>query len=287
MTLSSPPSSPRSRRPMRRPSPSPLRLVTITESPEYEERVGLNLGAESPGSILKPAVEDHEDVGTGVESKSGLEDEWRKSGIAVHTDVPMRSRSWRSASFSEKRKSQRRPVVKDLFDDMDCGICFEMAVSPCRMVCCGNVFCLNHISDWLYGSSSDGRCPSCKERCSLVQEISSTHPADGKCIDHVKKSSSTQERSVILLLLQPSESKSKCPPVPSLPIITRNSGSRTDDSQKPVAIRTDADSPPPDSHVLGSCRFHLNSTLMVLVGRMLGRVLSVVGLTLFLFVLLT
>jgi len=274
---------------IRRPSPSPLRLGSITESPEHEERVNLNLGAESPGSILKPAIEDHDDNGSGAESKDVLEDEWRKAGIAVHTDVPMRSRSWRSASFSEKRRLHWRSLMKDtVSDDRDCGICFEAAVAPCRMVCCGNVFCLNHISDWLYGSSSDGRCPSCKKFCSFVRENTSTHPTDGKRIDYVQAYSSQPERPVIFLLLQSSEHKSPSPLTqPDHHDIPSNSGSRTELQKPPAAAITTTAGLPHDLHFLGPCRFHLNSTLVVLVGRMIGRVLSVVGLTLVLFVLLT
>ena len=89
---------------MRRPQLSPLRLVSIRED------VDLNLGDESPESILKPAVD----------SDGDTHDEWRKSGIAVHTDVPMRKRTWRSASFSE-RKKRGRVLARELVD-RDCGI---------------------------------------------------------------------------------------------------------------------------------------------------------------------
>jgi len=255
--------------------PSPLRLDSITESPEYEERI--DLGAESPASILKPAIEDHDE-------KNGSGDAWRRAGIAMHTDVPMRRRSWRSASFSEKRKLYGRSLITDpVVVDRDCGICFEVAVVPCRMICCGDVFCLNHISDWLYGSSSDGRCPSCKQLCSFVQDVPSTHPVDAKRKDYTQPCVSKPER-FILLLLQPSDTKPSPSPT-SCDSIHPNSGSKTE-AKPPAPIRT-PHGPPRDPALLGPCRFHLNSRLMVLVGRMVGRVLSVVGLTLVLFVLLT
>jgi len=264
-----------------------IKFGSITESPECDERVHINLGAESPASILKLAIDDRDD--DGAEPKKESEDEWGKSGIAVHTDVPMRRRSWRSSSFSEKRKLYGKAVVKDAaVVDRDCGICFEVAITPCRMVCCGNVFCLNHISDWLYGSSSDGRCPSCKEMCTFVQEVPATHPTDGKHIDYGQSCSSEPGRSVILLLLQPSEGKSSSSPLASSDSVSpSNSGSRAGlQKPPPVAIRPAVD-PSRDAYFLGPCRFHLNSSLVVLVGRMVGRVLSVVGLTLILFVLLT
>jgi hypothetical protein len=104
---------------MRRPFPLPLRLGSIIESPECEERIDINLGAESPASILKPAIEDCDDT----EPKAGSGDAWRRAGIAVHTDVPTRRRSWRSASFSEKRKLYERTLLKDSgYVDRDCGI---------------------------------------------------------------------------------------------------------------------------------------------------------------------
>ncbi|TFK34157.1 hypothetical protein BDQ12DRAFT_375422 [Crucibulum laeve] len=44
---------------------------------------------------------------------------------------------------------------------------FEYAVSPCRTLCCGKMFCKEHIADWLHGPSSDGRCPACEKPCSV------------------------------------------------------------------------------------------------------------------------
>jgi hypothetical protein len=175
---------------------------------------------------------------------------------------------------------------------------FEVAVAPCRVVCCGSIFCMNHISDvsvlapfscstdlflrqWLYGSSSDGRCPSCKEFCSFVQEMPPTRPVD---TTHVQACPLKPER-YILLLLQPSESKFPSSPIASSDAITRSNSLNS--LKPPAAPITMANTDwSRDSYIL-PCRFHLNSTLVVLVGRMVGRVLSVVGLTLVLFVLLT
>jgi hypothetical protein len=96
---------------MRRPQLSPLRLGSIREAPEHERY--LNLGAESPESILQTALDSDSD-------NHASADEWGKSGIAVHTDVPMRKRTWRSASFSERRK-RGRMLVREIVD-RDCGI---------------------------------------------------------------------------------------------------------------------------------------------------------------------
>ncbi|KAL0961163.1 hypothetical protein HGRIS_006135 [Hohenbuehelia grisea] len=127
--------------------------------PEYDSEVDVNLGAESPASIL------HADVA------ADADDQWAKSGIAVHTNVP--TRRWRSNSFNQRKRELQRESV-----DRDCGICFEIAVVPCRTQCCGKLFCLEHLSEWLHGSSSDGRCPSCKRRCALgINTISLASPS--------------------------------------------------------------------------------------------------------------
>ncbi|KAJ7247402.1 hypothetical protein B0H12DRAFT_743011 [Mycena haematopus] len=46
--------------------------------------------------------------------------------------------------------------------ERECGICFELAVSPVRTRCCAHLFCAEHIAAWLHGPASDGRCPACR-----------------------------------------------------------------------------------------------------------------------------
>ncbi|ESK93388.1 hypothetical protein Moror_1799 [Moniliophthora roreri MCA 2997] len=123
----------------------------------------LNLGIESSDSILEEVI-----------NTEYTSDEWIRSGLAVHTNVPARPRTWRSNSFGEK--TQRRPVIIDEVEDTDCGICFMNSVSPYRMKCCGKFFCYEHVHDWLNGPASDGRCPECCAPCSLEIDspISST-----------------------------------------------------------------------------------------------------------------
>lgn len=84
----------------------PLQLDSIEEHPEYDLD-DLNLGAESPGSVLHVLADE-----------SAVDDQWAKSGIAVHTSVPTRDRTWRSSSFSKK---SRRTLKKESVD-RDCGI---------------------------------------------------------------------------------------------------------------------------------------------------------------------
>ncbi|KAF8891580.1 hypothetical protein CPB84DRAFT_1784021 [Gymnopilus junonius] len=67
---------------------------------------------------------------------------------------------------------------------------FEYAVVPCRTLCCGKIFCTEHLADvrpvthitslsslfnanantspqWLHGPNAEGRCPNCENACSL------------------------------------------------------------------------------------------------------------------------
>jgi hypothetical protein len=251
-----------SSRPRRRPSLSPLRLGSITEIPELDAPVDLNLGAESPGSILKPALTPNCD--TSLVPK----DDWARSGIAVHTDVPMRKRTWRSASFSEKRKNMKRREVSSVVD-RDCGICFEDAVRPCKMICCGKLFCLEHISDWLYGSSSDGCCPACKTPCSLVTGDLCRSPRPSP----TEKGPGTSNRPFMLLLLD----SPRLPKIQPAPPPTPRTPSTCFDETLGKTITFDVPCIGPF--------FYSSNTLIVLLSRMIGRILSIIGLTLFLLVL--
>ncbi|KAF8914612.1 hypothetical protein CPB85DRAFT_1297437 [Mucidula mucida] len=136
----------------KRPSFSGKRLDNIEEErSEYH----VNLGSESPRSIM------NEDI---IAEETSL---MARSGIAANTEIPPRTRLWRSSSFTNKMP--KRSSSKD-WVDRDCGICFEMAVVPCRTLCCGKLFCLEHLAEWLHGSSSDGLCPSCKTPCTLEKD---------------------------------------------------------------------------------------------------------------------
>jgi len=57
-----------------------------------------------------------------------------------------------------------------------CGICFETAVKPNKSRCCGQLFCFQHLSDWLSATGSDGRCPTCRVPLSLETDTISLHP---------------------------------------------------------------------------------------------------------------
>jgi len=57
-----------------------------------------------------------------------------------------------------------------------CGICFESAVKPNKSRCCGQLFCFQHLSDWLSATGSDGRCPTCRVPLTLETDTISLHP---------------------------------------------------------------------------------------------------------------
>ncbi|KDR83217.1 hypothetical protein GALMADRAFT_239059 [Galerina marginata CBS 339.88] len=114
----------------------------------------LNLGAESTGACTPNLVEN-----------SAFVEEWAAAGIAVPRG-PTRRPSWRSLSSMGKDRERSNNSKKDAVD-RDCGICFEYAVVPCRTLCCGKIFCTEHIADWLHGPNAEGRCPNCENACSL------------------------------------------------------------------------------------------------------------------------
>jgi len=57
-----------------------------------------------------------------------------------------------------------------------CGICFESAMKPNKSRCCGQLFCFQHLSDWLSAAGSDGRCPTCRVPLSIETDTISLHP---------------------------------------------------------------------------------------------------------------
>ncbi|KAF9525862.1 hypothetical protein CPB83DRAFT_896615 [Crepidotus variabilis] len=146
-----PPSLPRRKSNTNR--PAPLRLRSIDEESgmsEYDVGV-LNLGTESPRSNST----------TSLVQNTAFVKQWAEAGIEV-PKVPARQSLWRSASFGKGPRGLKKEL-----DDRDCGICFEYAVVPCRTLCCGKIFCTEHLADWLHGPNAEGRCPNCENACSL------------------------------------------------------------------------------------------------------------------------
>lgn len=141
----------------RRPCLSPLRLGSIEEEISDNNHPHLNLGAESPWLTSGVATPISESTG------GNIDDEWSKLRSALQRHIPVRTRSWRSNSFSKRAK----------LTDADCGIwyvyhrstamltmvtsnpeySFEASVRPCQTACCGKVFCQEHITDVSLASS--------------------------------------------------------------------------------------------------------------------------------------
>ncbi|TFK52679.1 hypothetical protein OE88DRAFT_1436698 [Heliocybe sulcata] len=174
----------------RRPPLAPLRLGSISE----EEAPGvLNLGAETPSSILEPSS-----------AAVGLSpDEWSRAGIAANTNIPARRRSWRSLSWLQE--PHRRKFVRTQVEG-DCGICFEYAIFPVRVKCCLQLFCFAHLSDWLGSEQSDGLCPACRSPCSISRDTislisaGSQHTADEEAPSSAQNYCRGPGRKVAILL---------------------------------------------------------------------------------------
>ncbi|KAJ3923907.1 hypothetical protein F5877DRAFT_73844 [Lentinula edodes] len=132
------------------------RLSSITGNPDAD--CDIDLGADRPLSNLHSSVNDAQKTGDEL-------DIWTMSGTTLTTDLPARPREWRSKSYDQKLHGH--PDMKKEIADRDCGICFETARAASRTPCCGSLFCLEHISEWLIGPSSDGKCPSCGTPCAM------------------------------------------------------------------------------------------------------------------------
>ncbi|KAI0051421.1 hypothetical protein FA95DRAFT_272845 [Auriscalpium vulgare] len=82
-----------------------------------------------------------------------------------------RRRSWKPQSWNGKSGISMGKGMKDV-----CGICFESSVKPNKTRCCGQMFCFQHLSDWLSATGSDGRCPTCRVPLSLETDTIFLHP---------------------------------------------------------------------------------------------------------------
>jgi len=113
--------------------------------------------------------------------------------------IPARRRSFRRASPVSTNRLSKYAV------DRDCGICFEYAVVPCRTLCCGKIFCTEHLADWLHGPEAEGRCPNCENACSLAGgTLSLASPTE--------LSSSKAKRNNLALATHSSSSSTPVPP---------------------------------------------------------------------------
>ncbi|KAF7358840.1 RING-type domain-containing protein [Mycena sanguinolenta] len=135
------------------PKPAGMRLALPDYSPEVEYT--LNLGAETSRSAT-PLPSDSESS-PNISAKS------------PPSPSPVRTRSWRPEGVEREQKA--RSTAYDAAGNLkiavrgrkaaanDCGICEEVAVEPVKTQCCGALFCRQHIDEWIYAPSADGRCP--------------------------------------------------------------------------------------------------------------------------------
>jgi len=98
-----------------------------------------------------------------------VKDQWEQSGTA--NGGTQAKRNWKPLSWNGRRGIVVGKEMKD-----SCGICFETAVKPNKTRCCGQLFCFQHLSDWLSAPESDGRCPTCRVTCSLEADTICLHP---------------------------------------------------------------------------------------------------------------
>ncbi|KAK7047815.1 hypothetical protein VNI00_006143 [Paramarasmius palmivorus] len=218
---------------------------SIEEEQEYNS-FGLNLGAETPRSVMDEPVDETSLLNRFNNASSS------NASTSDPTQAPSRSRLWRSASFYDKHR--RRTKMQKETIDRDCDIwyahhvnffvagarliddvlSFEVAVSPARTLCCGRLYCYEHIYDWLHGPSSDGRCPSCGARCSADTGILSLKapPKYTKSVLPPKSSHTAADKQV---------------PSISTTGIERRKPSRSDSTSSSSSSSSDEDTASPDS----------------------------------------
>ncbi|KAF7342419.1 hypothetical protein MVEN_01830900 [Mycena venus] len=111
------------------------------------------------------------DLGSGAADRSSACPTRTPTPTPSHIRRPIPCRPFRpprnkAASAQSRREAER-----------ECGICFELAVSPVRALCCAHLFCAEHISAWLHGPASDGLCPACRAPAASTGLLALGHPA--------------------------------------------------------------------------------------------------------------
>ncbi|KAJ6492082.1 hypothetical protein C8R45DRAFT_1212922 [Mycena sanguinolenta] len=145
-----------------KPKPAGMKLAMPEYTPELEYT--LNLGAEISRSTTPLPSDSESTTNADVKPKPP-------------SPSPVRTRSWRPEGVEREQKA--RSTAYDAAGNLkiavrgrkaaanDCGICEEVAVEPVKTQCCGALFCRQHIDEWIYAPTADGRCPACKAPCVL------------------------------------------------------------------------------------------------------------------------
>ncbi|KAJ7676675.1 hypothetical protein DFH06DRAFT_612595 [Mycena polygramma] len=113
----------------------------------------------------------------------------RNQGYATPLPRPIASRPFRPRIASGAGAKKQRQREKEA--ERECGICFELAVSPIRTLCCAHLFCAEHIASWLTGPASDGRCPTCRAPLSSGRLLALGHPRDKEQVPRAPPPSSS------------------------------------------------------------------------------------------------
>lgn len=190
-------------------------LGSITELPECAIQLSTNLPL---GSL------ELDNSGLSTWKPESTDDYVRvDEGLYLSTSVDARvygtPRELRSSFVQWKHSMVKQPVMKKWDVDRECGICFELAVTPRRTRCCGNLFCSEHLIDWLGGDVDiAGSCPSCQTMCSISADtISLASPPKPTATRSYSQSTSIPNRDAINL------SNSRRPSSSAVTSIHRNS----------------------------------------------------------------
>ncbi|KAH9980128.1 hypothetical protein BGW80DRAFT_481517 [Lactifluus volemus] len=219
------PSSPLSVLPQTSPLPSPTRRLPRTRSRTHLNSHGSleSIIEESPGDGIEtlptPATSTptlastHDQENTRLTRAQG----WNgKKGITTGRDMRDVCGIWYVGLFGSGTTSiplSYSSIIR---------YSFESAVKPNKSRCCGQLFCYQHLSDWLSAIGSDGRCPTCRVPLSLETDTISLHPP------------AKPKLSAVRFLLTPRPSRRLSPPNSRSRrlILTPSSGSGSSSSQE-------------------------------------------------------
>jgi len=152
-------------------SPSPLVAILPQASPLASPT---QLTRRLPRSRSRPQLSSHASLESIIEECDNLEHSQTQAtsnSTLEFTGKHTRVTASRPPSWNGKKGITTGRGMRDV-----CGICFESAVKPNKSRCCGQLFCFQHLSDWLSASCSDGRCPTCRVPLSLETDTISLHP---------------------------------------------------------------------------------------------------------------
>ncbi|TFY64851.1 hypothetical protein EVG20_g5809 [Dentipellis fragilis] len=149
--------------------PSRLSLEGITEEPPVLTDSPVDIGSNlSPSSARLRRTPSHKSL-LSSPALARVKNQWEHPGPNYGTE-PKRHTFTKAPRSSGKKGVRVEKEFKDV-----CGICFEAAMKPNQTKCCGQLFCFQHLSDWLSAQGTDGRCPTCMVSCSIEADTIPLH----------------------------------------------------------------------------------------------------------------